>query len=75
MGCTVSGALDCSHHCTLCSAAKARRMAMSPSVSGSRWRSTSAVTPSPSDTSIWGMRSGADIDAIIARSGISRSLT
>ncbi|MNT21748.1 hypothetical protein D3C72_1570960 [compost metagenome] len=48
---------------------------MSPSVKGSRWRSTSAVTPSPSETSICGMRSGADMEPIISRSGSSRSLT
>ena len=40
----MSGPLGCSHHCTPCAAAKARRRARSARVSGSRWRSTSAVT-------------------------------
>ncbi|CFW31210.1 Uncharacterised protein [Bordetella pertussis] len=67
--------MDCSHHCTPCSAANARSTAISPSVSGSRWRNTSTIVSSPNATSIWGMRSGADMAAIMARRGSSRRLT
>ena len=48
---------------------------MSASTSGSRWRRTSAVTRSPTASSICGKRSRAGIAAISARSGMSRSLT
>ena len=54
-------------------AAKARSRARSSVASGSRLRSTSAVTSSPTATSICGSRSRACIAAISARSGSSRS--
>ena len=46
-----------------------RRPAISAAVSGSRWRSTSAVTWSPAASSICGRRSRWSIEAISARSG------
>ncbi len=48
---------------------------MSSSLSGSRWRSTIAVTESPQASSICGQVSRASMPKMSSRSGMSISLT
>ena len=48
---------------------------MSSSLSGSRWRSTIAVTSSPQASSICGQVSRASMPKISSRNGMSISLT